>query len=207
MPPSKDSVTGTRRAGRRNALGRRATATRTRLDLPPRLPLEAWQEIGEQIFVLWDASTWWHGDWLVYGQGRYPDRYRRAVEEFGLDYQTLRNYAWVARKFTPSRRRAALSMQHHAEVAGLPEKAQDHWLDIAEKGRWSTSRLRKELQDARTAEGGVRVPEDATLSLKLDSERRRRWRTAADQRGRDLPDWIAEVLDWAADSVLRSASL
>ncbi|WP_433187025.1 LmbU family transcriptional regulator [Actinoallomurus sp. CA-150999] len=204
MSSTKDRATaGARRAGRHIFLGRRVTATRTRLNLPPRLPLETWREIGEQLVVLCDASAWWHGDWLLYGQGRYPDRYRRAIEDSGLDYQTLRNYAWVARKFSPSRRRAALSLQHHAEVAGLPAEQQEYWLDLAEKEGWPTSRLRKHIQDSRRCRRGALTPE-ATVSLRIDTERRRRWRDAAEREGRRLPEWIAEALDGAAETALRS---
>ncbi|MFC7100812.1 LmbU family transcriptional regulator [Nonomuraea rubra] len=94
---------------------------RTSLTLPKKMSIEAWKKVGQQIWRISDSSTWWLGDWLVYGQRRFPDRYQRAIEETSLDYQTLRNYAWVARKFSPGRRRASLSLQHHAEVAALPE--------------------------------------------------------------------------------------
>jgi hypothetical protein len=167
------------------------------------LPLEEWREIGERLLVLWDASAWWHGDWLVYGEGRYPDRYRRAVEDSGLDYQTLRNYAWIARKFPPTRRRAALSLQHHAEVAALPAEQQEYWLDLAEKGRWPTSRLRRHVQDNRRCGSEAPIPE-ATLSLRIDSDRQRRWQDAAELEGRRLSEWIAEALDGAAETALRS---
>ena len=43
-----------------------------------------------------------------------------------LDYQTLRNYAWVARRFAMSRRRDTLSFGHHAEVPALPEPEQGY---------------------------------------------------------------------------------
>jgi hypothetical protein len=39
----------------------------------------------------------------------------------GLDYQTLRNYAAVARRFELSRRRDNLSFHHHAELCALSE--------------------------------------------------------------------------------------
>lgn len=39
------------------------------------------------------------GDWLAYGQAVYANRHRTAVERTSLNYQALRNYAWVARQF------------------------------------------------------------------------------------------------------------
>ena len=95
-----------------------------------------------------DSSAWCLGDWLIYGQHLYADRYRHAVAMAGLDYQTLRNYAWIARKFEPARRRAGLAFQHHVEVAALPPQVQDHWLDLAENFRWSRNELRKQIRDS-----------------------------------------------------------
>ena len=84
-----------------------------------------------------------------YGQDKFPDRYRRAMAGTALDYQTLRNYAWVARRFAPSRRRDNLSFQHHAAVAALSGPDQDIWLVRAAEFRWSLRQLRTQLQHAR----------------------------------------------------------
>lgn len=161
-----------------------------------------WLAIGNELFVINDASAWWLGDWLVYGQNRFPDRYRRAVAGTSLHYKTLRNYAWVARKFEPSRRRDALSFQHHAEVAGLPREEQDAWLTRAEQGGWSVSTLRKRLRGDRvpSALAGARE----TLGFDLYPERRRRWQEAAERAGVTLDEWISAVLDEETGSVLRA---
>jgi hypothetical protein len=65
----------------------------------------------------------WLGDWLIFGRYKYGTRYRQAIGATGLDYQTLRNYAVVARRFEPSRRRSTLRAQHHAEVSALNRRA------------------------------------------------------------------------------------
>src|SRR5581483_2680626 len=107
------------------SFGRMAAATRTELRLPEHLPSAEWCRVGQHIALIENASSWWLGDWLVYGQHKFPDRYRKIMAETSLDYQTLRNYAWVARRFHPSRRRDRLSFQHHVTVAPLPESEQD----------------------------------------------------------------------------------
>ena len=81
------------------------------------------------------------GDWLLFGERRFGERYRSALDATNLDYQTLRNYAWVARSFAPTRRREHLSFQHHAEVAALPAAEQDLWLHRAEAQGWSRNQL------------------------------------------------------------------
>ncbi|WP_323184939.1 LmbU family transcriptional regulator [Kitasatospora purpeofusca] len=182
-----------RRAGRGSELSRDHTS----LALPARLPIDAWMRIGQDLGAAADSATWWLGDWLVYGQERYPERYRRAIEETALDYQTLRNYAWVARKFPPGRRRPALSMQHHAEVASLDPEVQDNWLDRAQQGSWSRNELRRRIRTATTPGTGARSI-SVELRLAVTQARRGLWEDAADAANRDLSAWVLEVLDAAA---------
>jgi hypothetical protein len=188
-------------------LGEHARAHRTRLSLPADLPLEDWQRVGQEIVAIADASAWWLGDWLVYGQNRFPERYRRAVAGTGLSYQTLRNYAWVARKFDASSRRPGLSIQHHAEVAGLSPGDRDIWLDRAERFGWSRSRLRQHLRasraSARRDDGGA--GRETLVRVTVDQSRVDRWRRAAALSGRSLDDWAAGILDEAADETGHSA--
>ncbi|MEU4804135.1 LmbU family transcriptional regulator [Actinosynnema sp. NPDC023587] len=186
---------------------RTALTRRTSLLLPPSLPITEWGRIGKQIFAISDSSCWWLGDWLIYGQAQYPDRYKRATEETSLDYQTLRNYAWVARKFGVDRRRSALSFQHHAEVAGLDQEQQDRWLDLAVAGEWSRTRLRREVRAGRTpARDAVAAGAEQALKLRMSVpvERRQRWQDAAAVSGQDLLSWILDMLDEAASE--RSAT-
>jgi hypothetical protein len=114
--------------------------------LPRQLPYDKWIRIGRQLATISSSSAWCLGDWLAYGEDAYSGRYRDAIEQTSLDYQTLRNYAWVARRFALSRRRDTLSFAHHAEVARLPEPEQDFWLRKAVELSWSRNRLRQEVR-------------------------------------------------------------
>jgi len=124
----------------------RVRVPRMGLELPRRLAFEAWLRIGTQLSAAVSSSAWCLGDWLVYGQAAFKGRYRDALEQTSLDYQTLRNYAWVARRFPVSRRRDNLSFGHHAETAALPEPEQDYWLRKAADQRWSRNQLRQEVR-------------------------------------------------------------
>jgi len=85
------------------------------------------------------------GDWLVYGDGKinagiYPKNeggvYHDAMIITGLDYQTLANYASVARKVPHYLRKEHLSFEHHRKVAALKdEHDKAHWLGLAELER------------------------------------------------------------------------
>jgi hypothetical protein len=122
--------------------------------LPRQLPFQAWLSIGSQLSAVANSSAWCLGDWLAYGETAYNGRYRDAIEHTSLDYQTLRNYAWVARSFELSRRRDTLSFGHHAEVAALPEVEQDFWLRKAEELDWSRNQLRREVRASLKERGG-----------------------------------------------------
>ncbi|MGL5827491.1 MAG: LmbU family transcriptional regulator [Nocardioides sp.] len=198
---------------------------RSSMTLPPSMPQQVWEDIGAQLATVWHSSAWWLGDWLIYGETVYSGRYQEAIERTGLDYQTLRNYAWVARRFDHARRRDELSLAHHAEVARLPAPEQDYWLRKAVQEQWSRNRLRKEVRaslverdDVATAvaEGTVgdkarahtppivpsasvgAHPDQVALELELQPDELNRYVQAAESCGLSVSDWAAGVLQTAA---------
>lgn len=175
-----------------------SAAQRTHLRLPDDLSLPDWCDIGSRLMTVSDSSAWWIGDWLVYGRSKYPDRYQRAMAETSLDYQTLRNYAWVARVFEPRRRRPELTFQHHMEVAALPLDEQDHWLDFAARLRWSRNELRRQIRAS--TEDGYRATRVRGVSVHLDlsKDRYELWSKAAEDDNIALHEWIVGVLDHAS---------
>lgn len=177
--------------------------SRVGLTLPAALTYEGWARAGVQIARIADSSAWCLGDWLIRGQEQYRDRYRHAIAEAGLDYQTLRNYAWIARRFRCSRRREQLSFQHHAEVAALPDDEQDRWLDEAELNRWSRNQLREAIRRSRTGSRDRRPAQEVVLPrVTAPQDQVRWWRSAAEQDGVDFEKWILVALDNAAQVVL-----
>jgi hypothetical protein len=177
----------------------RVLMTGTGLRIPKELGFDEWERAGRQLAGIVDSSSWWLGDWLVYGKKHYADRYRIAIRSAGLRYQTLRNYAWVARRFDLSRRRAALTFQHHAEVASRPPHEQDQLLDQAEQENWTTKQLRE------AARGSVEPVVTASVTsarIELPNNRVGVWRRAADEARVDFDKWVMTMLDWAAAEVL-----
>lgn len=169
------------------------------LRLPVELPLEVWRTIGERLADIVNASAWWIGDWLVYGQDKYPDRYKRAIARTSLDYQTLRNYSWIARKFEYSRRRKGLSFQHHVEVAALPSDEQEHWLQFAEKFEWSRNELRKQIKNSSEEVDASQSESSISVRIDLDDDQLRHWKRAAERSNHSLPSWILATLDAVAN--------
>jgi hypothetical protein len=185
--------------------GRNATVVRghgrstpTALQLRTGIQFDDWLEVGRQISLIASASGWWLGDWLVYGQRTYRERYRTALDATPLDYQTLRNYAWVARRFDQSRRRGRLSFQHHAEVASMAEPDQDIWLQRAERLGWSRNELRRQLGVARRRTLAAGEETTIVVRMQVGAPRERRWREAASAANQELGDWLASAADDAA---------
>ena len=179
---------------------RRAKSSRTGMRFDPLLPIDGWKMLGAKIAFYSEATTWWLGDWLLFGEIRYGRRYREGIALTGLDYKTLRNYAVVARRFEPSRRRPHLSFQHHAEVCALPDDVQDSWLDLAVDSRWSKTELRRRVR-ASAMDTCASAP-GTTLHLLVEVHRDERWRAAANRSGCALEVWMTKSLDAAADAAL-----
>ncbi|MEV6819914.1 LmbU family transcriptional regulator [Nocardiopsis dassonvillei] len=180
-----------------NSFGYSKSTDRVSLKLPEHLPLEKWQELGQQIFTMVDSSSWWLGDWLVFGQAHYPDRYKMAIAQTGLSYQTLRNYAWVARQFPVEQRKRQISFQHHTEVAKLSPEERGLWLERAVRFGWSRNELRRRIKASlqsfdESPQVQINVRFEATVQNKA------LWETAAKNKNLDLPNWIVHVLNDAA---------
>lgn len=142
--------------------------SRKGLQLPRQCSFDNWLIIGEQLSAISSSSRWCLGDWLFYGEKAYSGRYREAIEQTSLDYQTLRNYAWVARRFVMSRRRDTLTFAHHAEVAALSEPEQDFWLRKAEDLEWSRNRLRREVRASLRERSQIGEPGQPSLAPRED---------------------------------------
>lgn len=181
-----------------------AQASQTSLRLPGNLPITAWLRIGVQLQAVADSSAWWAGDWLIHGSSVYPGRYRQAIASTRLDYQTLRNYAWVARKFEVPRRRADLSFQHHQEVAALPPDEQDGWLRRAAESGWSKAELRRQLR-RQQAPGRPSARTRTRLQFELADEQWAGWQQAASREDSDVTAWLTRLADQAATMALTAA--
>jgi hypothetical protein len=177
------------------AVSDNALARKMGLGFRPDTSYLEWKAIGKKISLMTESITWWLGDWLVYGQEKYPERYKVAIAECGLDYQTLRNYAWVARNVHVSRRHDSLSFQHHAEVASLEDDEQIRWLTCASERNWSRNELRKNIKAAR---GIQDVQPENRLTLRVGPESKNLWHRAAQTAGLTTDDWIRKTLDEAA---------
>ncbi|MFB9446607.1 LmbU family transcriptional regulator [Dactylosporangium vinaceum] len=187
----------------------RTRMTRVGLRISHELSFEMWEQCGRRLSEVVDSSAWCLGDWLVYGKSRFPDRYELAIRAAGLQYQTLRNYSWVSRRFPLERRRERLSFQHHAEIASLPASEQDWWLDQAERSHWTTKQLRARIKDyvgaldAKPEPDPEPEPTEVMPRIRVESGKIDGWRQAAEFCGVQFESWVAWALDQAAARTAR----
>jgi len=201
-------------------VGTHATVQKSGMVFPQNLSERSWEQIGANLRELVNSSAWWLADWLIYGEATYGwRRYKEAVERTGLDYQTLRNYAWVARRFEHDRRRDSLSFAHHAEVTRLSPPEQDYWLRRAEQQKWSRNELRRavraglamqsdraELPDstgddgqdttagAASPAGGQGGGKITTLTIELSAGQLEYCSKAAAAQGLPVDKWVVRML-------------
>ncbi|MFE5604784.1 LmbU family transcriptional regulator [Streptomyces coelicoflavus] len=206
-------------------VGTQAKVQKSGMVFPQNLSERSWEQIGANLRDLVNSSAWWLADWLLFGEATYGwRRYKEAIERTGLDYQTLRNYAWVARRFDHDRRRDGLSFAHHAEVARLSPPEQDYWLRKAEQLKWSRNELRRELRAGLAAQSAdpAEIPADGdgdgdgdertasrpagpaaaaadprkltTLTIELSADQLEHYSKAAAAHGLPVGEWVTRVL-------------
>lgn len=178
----------------------KVTVDRTSLQMSETLPFDEWVQLGRQLTEVGDSMAWWVGDWIEQGTVVYGGKYEEALKVMSLEYDTLRNYALVARRFAElSRRRDNLSFGHHQVVASLDAVDADLWLDRATEQRWSVHDLREHLRASRAlpAVDASKITLEQ-LKLTVPAERAHMWREAADDSGLSFEEWCGNALDAAS---------
>lgn len=106
--------------------------------------LADWQQCGAFLKEADQSVQFWIGDWLNYGERTWGKKYEEALQQTGLDYQTLRDYKWVSAHVPLSLRNDKLSFHHHRQIANLAPAQQTHFLEKAASEGWSVVKLKQE---------------------------------------------------------------
>lgn len=128
----------------------RCTFTRIGLIIEPGMPIDDWVELGKRLVAAKEGLGIWRGDWVEYGKHEYGKKYEAALALTGLKEGTLRNDVWVANAIPLSLRSDKLTPKHYKKIAPVKSKSKIRkWIERAikgdGKGRWSASRLEKEI--------------------------------------------------------------
>lgn len=104
--------------------------------------IEDWLEVGKLLTGMESSLNWWIGDWLVFGEHTYGQKYSQAesVTKHRQDYLKACNF--VSSKVPAENRIQGLSWSHHREVAALSVSEQKRWLTKALDNEWTVSELR-----------------------------------------------------------------
>jgi len=107
---------------------------------------EEWEDIGYQLARVGKGWQWWVGDWINFGEKKYGETYKAAIEATGLAYSSVKKLSLVVGQFALDRRRSNLSFNHHAEVQGLDPQEQDELLSEAESEGLSCAAVRERVR-------------------------------------------------------------
>ncbi len=126
--------------------------TQTGIEFHQDLSFDEWNDLGQKLAPVGKSIGFIIGDWINYGEKRWGDKYEEAMMRTGMAYQTLMDFAYVARKVEISLRNENLDFTHHRVVAKLktPDE-KEHWLKMAEKHKLGIRRLRKSINFGRLA--------------------------------------------------------
>jgi hypothetical protein len=104
--------------------------------------IEKWLDVGKVLTGMESSLNWWIGDWLVFGEHTYGQKYSQAeaVTKHRQDYLKACNF--VSSKVPAQNRFQTLSWSHHREVAALEVSEQKKWLEKANENEWTVSELR-----------------------------------------------------------------
>lgn len=127
------------------------TLTATGLEVRGRPGFDEYQGVGEFIKKTHQASGFWLGDWLRYGDDREDWRAKlsQAQDATGLSEKTLKQVRAIARGLPASRRRDDLEFSVQSEIAWLPPDEQNLWLEKAHANGWDRRELRLEIKASR----------------------------------------------------------
>jgi len=122
------------------------------LNLPQEIEYDSYESLGAFLGEFKSRVNFYLGDWLIFGEGAFSERWSQACEATGLAEQTLLRIMTVCRKVPPVRRNYRLSWSVHAAVQSLTAHGQKSWLKRAEEHGWGYAELAKAMRAARTEE-------------------------------------------------------
>lgn len=172
---------------------KRATMTPVGLVLPDDLTDDELVDIGEMLRGLENSVQWLLGDWLNRAE-RVWGRVYRDVPDYS--YQTLRDYAYVARNVELSIRNRQLSFAHHRLVAALNPIDQKAWLDYAAEENMTVGQMRNAMKGKPSGDGKPGAIEKQARQWSADVVKLARQIDQLDakdrQRVRERAEWLAD---------------
>lgn len=154
--------------------------------------IEEWLDAGRLLTGMESSLNWWIGDWLVFGEHTYGQKYSQAeaVTQHRQDYLKACNF--VSSKVPAGNRIHGLSWSHHREVAALSTADQKRWLNKALENEWSVSELRINMRkDMAEYKDNTEEIGSKSFNLVSWSQEGIRW-IKSEARKNPIEDWPEE---------------
>ncbi len=112
----------------------------------PNMPYQQAESIGYVLGDMHKSIQFAMGDWLIYIETQYPERWSQMAEALGVSEEKKREYRRVSAAVPRSVRRKNVDWSHHRAVAPLEPAQQREWLKKVETERMSHHALRDALR-------------------------------------------------------------
>ncbi len=121
------------------------------LEFDENITFEQWSNIGAQLQAIQKSVGFWIGDWLNFGENKpeWGEMYTQAIDETGLDYQTIADYKWVTKEIPFSWRQENLSFTTHHEIASAPKELQETLLQKASNENLKSRDVRELVKESK----------------------------------------------------------
>jgi hypothetical protein len=165
-------------------------------------PWEAYEKTVDSLLGANDALPWWIGDALLFGENKWGEMYTQAIQEkYQREYDTLRNYVYVARAYQFGDRSPNLSWTHHLRMAVLPEEQRAELMAEAQPQE-GDKRPRLSVRDVQERVRDLTSTEEERL-FKVPGSRPEQDNHLAAQKYPLLRyENFGAILDWQLDSML-----
>lgn len=128
----------------------------TGLKLDENLSFDEWKEIGLKLQTMHGSVGFWIGDWWNFGDRKYGEMATQAVE-FGINYETFKQYVWLSKKMPLCTRVHNLGFTAHREIASLPDERQQELLEKASQENLTTREIRDLVREIKSPAQTVEV--------------------------------------------------
>lgn len=129
-----------------------------------------WMEVGRMLAHVCQSAFWWIGDFVLYGFKNYGKKaaYDLAQQATSYTRYSLFNCVYVANRFPPHRRVAALTFYHHYNVARFDPDLADRLLAEAVQFGYTGRQLRNMALDEIGETKTKSTRTDITVKLRKD---------------------------------------
>lgn len=172
---------------------------------------DEWCKAVEAVGKVNSMTQFYLGDLVVYAESPvtgWGEKYTDLVELTGYEYESLKQYATVARQFPREFRElvyahtpANISWGHFQKAQGLDLDTAKHFLTTAGEAGWSTRRLAEEVAKYKAGGRLEDVGEEEPIGYKsFKQQMKNQFKNYMPQRPDEEYDevaWLTEIRDWA----------